>query len=256
MSEILAAGRPDFFGKDSYTPFIGEVEDVNDPLMSGRVKVRCVGWHPKNRKGGKGGDGLPTDDLPWARVGMPVTHAQQGRIGGKHGLVPGCMVMGFFLDGDEAQDPFVMCTFNHTAKTSDKDNRKDEGGKDGKLPESTEGFTKILPASSVTPNISRDTTEEQGSKGFSNPADPAGDTNLSDADSKCGSNLQSVASVRRMKEKFSNEGTNNNAESQNYKVLEADGLCGRVQHAAEDIQRYIQENLPTNQARFVYGDVV
>ena len=49
MSETL--GRPDFFGKDGFTPFIGQVEDVNDPLMSGRVKVRCVGWHPKDRKG-------------------------------------------------------------------------------------------------------------------------------------------------------------------------------------------------------------
>ena len=50
MSEVLAAGRPDFFGKDSFTPFIGKVEDVNDPLKSGRVKVRVVGWHPKDRK--------------------------------------------------------------------------------------------------------------------------------------------------------------------------------------------------------------
>ena len=60
---------------------------------------------------------------------MPVTHAQQGRIGGKHGLVPGCWVMGFFMDGEEAQDPFVLTTFNFTAKTSDKDNRKDVAGK-------------------------------------------------------------------------------------------------------------------------------
>ncbi len=49
MSETL--GRPDFFGKDDFTPFIGVVEDVNDPLMSGRVKVRCIGWHPKDRIG-------------------------------------------------------------------------------------------------------------------------------------------------------------------------------------------------------------
>ena len=96
-------------------PFIGVVEDVNDPKQSGRVKVRCVGWHPKAKEGDESGDGLTTDDLPWAKVGMPVTHAQQSRIGGKHGLLPGCWVIGFFLDGEEAQDPFILTTFNFTA---------------------------------------------------------------------------------------------------------------------------------------------
>ena len=117
MTEPLSAGRPDFFGKDSFVPFIGQVEDVNDPTHSGRVKVRCVGWHPKDRKE-SGNDSLSTDDLPWARVGMPTTHAQQARIGGKHGLLPDCWVMGFFLDGEEAQDPFILNTFNFTSNTS------------------------------------------------------------------------------------------------------------------------------------------
>ena len=99
MTEPLAAARPDFFGKDSFCPFIGQVEDVNDPNQSGRVKVRCVGWHPFNRgKAASEGnsdapakdEALPTEDLPWARVGMPATHAQQARVGGKHGLQVGC----------------------------------------------------------------------------------------------------------------------------------------------------------------------
>ena len=46
--------KADFFGKDNLTSFLGVVEDVNDPKQSGRVKVRCVGWHPKDRKKGKG----------------------------------------------------------------------------------------------------------------------------------------------------------------------------------------------------------
>jgi len=190
MTEPLAAARPDFFGKDSFTPFIGQVEDVNDPLKSGRVKVRCVGWHPKDRTSG-GEDCLKTDELPWARTGMPVTHAQQSRIGGKHGLVPGCWVMGFFLDGEEAQDPFIMCTFNHTAKTSNKDNRKDTGGKDGTLPQGTEAFNKTLTASSVQPNISGRTKSEAHKKGFNEPADNAGDTVHTDADNHWEGTLKS-----------------------------------------------------------------
>ena len=33
--------EPSSFGKDTYVPFIGQVEDVDDPKRSGRVKVRC-----------------------------------------------------------------------------------------------------------------------------------------------------------------------------------------------------------------------
>ena len=107
MSNINPTTQSDFFGKDGLVPFIGVVEDVNDPKTSGRVKVRCVGWHPKQKKGGDEGgeDGVTTDDLPWARVGMPVTHAQQSRIGGKHGLLPGCWVIGFFRTDRKHRTP-------------------------------------------------------------------------------------------------------------------------------------------------------
>ena len=167
MSEVL--GKPDFFGKDDFTPFIGVVEDVNDPLMSGRVKVRCIGWHPQDRKGGSGGDSLPTDDIPWARVGMPTTHAQQSRIGGKHGLLPGCYVMGFFVDGQEAQDPFVLCTLGFTAKTSGKDNRKADPGQTGKMDDNAPGFGKFAVASTkgLNTNIQLKTEGEQGQKRWS-----------------------------------------------------------------------------------------
>lgn len=262
MTELLNAARPDFFGKDSFTPFFGQIEDVNDPNQSGRVKVRCIGWHPFNRGESSSGEGsgtaeesLSTDDLPWARVGMPATHAQQGRVGGKHGLQVGCWVMGFFVDGDEAQDPFIICTFNHTAKVSQKDNRKDEAGTDGKLPAETEGFTKLANNENVR-NISRLTEEEQGEGGYKAAADPAGDTILTDqTENDCGE-LESVASQRRMKEQLSKDGEQNNPESQKYPTMVADGYCGDVQHATKDTQRAIQERMPTQKARTVYGDAV
>ena len=50
MTNITPASNAEFFGKDSFVPFMGVVEDVNDPKRSGRVKVRCVGWHPSLRK--------------------------------------------------------------------------------------------------------------------------------------------------------------------------------------------------------------
>ena len=253
MTEPLAAGRPDFFGKDSFTPFIGQVEDVNDPTHSGRVKVRCVGWHPKNRKNTGGDDALSTDDLPWARVGMPVTHAQQSRIGGKHGLLPGCWVMGFFMDGEEAQDPFVMNTFNFTSKTSTKDNRRDVGGKTGKLEESAEGFDKVN-TSSNTRNTGRNTPDETGSDGYNNPNDPAGDNVANDSDSTCGGKaaLESVASAAAKAEAKNPE----NPVGQVYSVTVSDGKCGSNPHAAEDIKLKLQERFPSEFNRFIYGDAV
>ena len=62
----LQSPNSDFYGKDGVTPFIGIVEDVNDPKHAGRVKVRCVGWHPADKDTEQG---LKTEDLPWARVG-------------------------------------------------------------------------------------------------------------------------------------------------------------------------------------------
>ena len=256
MTEPLSSARPDFFGKDSTVFFIGQVEDVNDPTHSGRVKVRCVGWHPKNRKNTSGNDdNLSTEDLPWARVGMPTTHAQQARIGGKHGLLPGSWVMGFFLDGEEAQDPFILSTFNFTAKTSQQDNRKNVGGKTGKLDESAEGFDKILVSESTQPNTGLKTAKEQGTgQEFTDKNDPAGDITTDDSDSDCGGKaaLESAAS-KASKDEFKNP---ENPVGQKCSVTVADGQCGSNPHASEDVQLKLQERMPSENNRFVYGDAV
>ena len=130
---------PSSFGKDSYVPFIGQVEDVDDPKRSGRVKVRIIGYHPQD----KSADGLTVEQLPWARCAMPVTHAQQSRIGGKHGLIPGSMVIGFFLDGMDQQDPVVTHAFNHTARASTENNRQKVDVGEGTIPQDVKGNTKI-----------------------------------------------------------------------------------------------------------------
>ena len=138
--ELSQVSKADFFGKDKMTQFIGVIEDVNDPKQAGRVKVRCVGWHPMEKEGE---DGVATEDLPWARVSAPTTHAQQGRVGSKHGLLPGCWVWGFFLDGDDGQDPMVIGSFPFTAKTVTKDlhTRPQEGEKPGTQESQVKGFT-------------------------------------------------------------------------------------------------------------------
>ena len=257
MSSITPNARPDFFGKDKFTSFIGVVEDVNDPKQSGRVKVRCVGWHPKAKEGDESGDGLTTDDLPWAKVGMPVTHAQQSRIGGKHGLLPGCWVIGFFLDGEEAQDPFILTTFNFTASASDQDYRQAPEGTDGKFADEDIPFDKNEVGGENQPNIDTRQTSEREQKGYSSPTDISGDVVNDDSDNpETGQkSRQSSASYRRQNDGMK-VGEQGNAESQKYEVAIGDGLCGTIAHGREDMTRRMKERMPSQFSRIVYNDAV
>ena len=82
--------------------FTGVVEDVNDPLQIGRVRVRAFEYHTPSQSD------LPTEDLPWATCIMPVTSASMSGIGSSAtGLLPGSWVMGFFRDGLEKQDMVI-----------------------------------------------------------------------------------------------------------------------------------------------------
>ena len=83
--------------------FFGVVEDRNDPLKMGRVRVRCFNWHTNDKSK------VPTDALPWAQCMQPVTSAAISGIGrSATGLVEGSWVVGFFLDGEDAQKPMIM----------------------------------------------------------------------------------------------------------------------------------------------------
>jgi hypothetical protein len=77
------------------------VEDRNDPLKIGRVRVRVHGYHSDNK--GR----IATPDLPWSHVIMPATTAGLGGFGTQHSLVEGTTVFGFFRD-DDMQDFVVL----------------------------------------------------------------------------------------------------------------------------------------------------
>ena len=79
----------------------GIVEDRNDPLKIGRVRVRVHSYHSADK--GK----IATPDLPWSHVIMPVTTAGLGGFGNQHSLVEGTTVFGFFRDYD-MQDFVVL----------------------------------------------------------------------------------------------------------------------------------------------------
>jgi hypothetical protein len=96
----------EFFGFNQYLTFwTGVVEDINDPVKAGRVKVRIHGIHNEDR------EKLPSKELPWADIMMPVTTAANSGVGrSPTGMLPGTWVAGIFLDGADCQRPLVMGT--------------------------------------------------------------------------------------------------------------------------------------------------
>jgi hypothetical protein len=88
----------DFAGKNGFIWFVGVVEAINDPLKLGRCRVRCVGWHTDNKSL------LPTNSLPWAQVMLPTNNTNP------YPPRQSDMVIGFFTDGPNAQDPIIIGT--------------------------------------------------------------------------------------------------------------------------------------------------
>ena len=83
--------------------YTGVVEDRNDPLYLGRVRVRIYGLHTDDKSK------IASPDLPWSDVLMPTTSPSLSGLGlSPHGLVEGSTVMGFFRDEDDMQDFVVI----------------------------------------------------------------------------------------------------------------------------------------------------
>jgi hypothetical protein len=94
----------DYYG-DRFRWFVGVVKDVGDDLA--RVRVRIFGIH-HTEDTTKVSDG----DLPWAMVMYPTTGGQTSGGNAAHGLTPGTWVVGFFVDGEDSQQPIVIGVIN------------------------------------------------------------------------------------------------------------------------------------------------
>lgn len=98
------------FNKDGFNWWIGVVEDRMDPEKLGRCKVRVFGYHTDSRVL------LPTKDLPWAIPIQPITSAGISGLGSSPlGPVEGSWVLGFFLDGEDMQQPAMLGTISSKA---------------------------------------------------------------------------------------------------------------------------------------------
>lgn len=90
--------KKDFAGLNGFVWWIGVVEDRQDPLKLGRCRIRIAGWQTDNIID------LPTEKLPWAIPMNPLN------IELTHTPKEGDMVVGFFMDGDNGQEPVMMGT--------------------------------------------------------------------------------------------------------------------------------------------------
>ena len=110
--------KTNFLGKDGFRWWIGQVapEDAQGDQINqigntwgSRVKVRIYGYHPPNETE------LSNEDLPWAQV-LLSAQGGSGKANRARSLriSPGDTVMGFFLDGDDAQQPVILGLFAST----------------------------------------------------------------------------------------------------------------------------------------------
>ena len=104
--------KTNFVGRDGFVWWIGRVADSDvwrneatdtDAGWAYRCKVRIIGYHPFDE------EVLPESDLPWAHVLVDATSGSgQGCYGESSRMVGGETVFGFFMDGEEAQNPVVF----------------------------------------------------------------------------------------------------------------------------------------------------
>ena len=105
--------KSNYIGKDGFTWWIGQVAhksvwgDKSEISILGnwgaRCKVRIIGYHSFD------GNVLPDNDLPWAQIMLdPSFGSAQGGIGGTLHLRGGETCFGFFLDGDDGQQPVIV----------------------------------------------------------------------------------------------------------------------------------------------------
>ena len=84
----------------------GIVENVNDPLKLGRVRVRVYGSHD-NRQGDE--YNIKEEDLAWSEVMMPGNTPAKSGVGHSVNLLVGTLVCGMFKDpaNQEAVDSLL-----------------------------------------------------------------------------------------------------------------------------------------------------
>ena len=142
-----------FIGRDGFRWWIGQIPPASSlggqsegKGWGNRFKVRIIGYHPYSEAE------LSNDDLPWAQCLVPTT-AGTGAANVSTGvqLQPGDVVLGFFLDGDNAQIPVILAAFGRSSSVPSTDYK-------GAFQPFT-GYDKII--NKINPELQKNESNEQ-----------------------------------------------------------------------------------------------
>lgn len=98
LDSIRSISAHEFMGKNGFLWWVGIVEKTpDDPLKLGRAKVRIFGYHHEDVSV------MPTEELPWALALAPLNNPSSPKS-----PPAGTWVLGFFLDGQMAQQPVML----------------------------------------------------------------------------------------------------------------------------------------------------
>jgi hypothetical protein len=129
--------KTNFLGRDGFIWWIGQIVDetqwagnfgghptqsVDEQKGFGfRYKVRIMGYHTASPSD------LPDEDLPWASVLFPVTAGVSGGAISTPNLRQGDFVQGFFMDGEDGQQPVIIGVLGYNQYTAVMKNIPDTG---------------------------------------------------------------------------------------------------------------------------------
>lgn len=110
--------KSNFIGRDGFRWWIGQISPGESlgtqnkgEGWGNRFKVRILGYHPYSKTD------LPDEDLPWAGCLLPATSGTgASNFAQSVKYRPGDVVVGFFMDGDNAQIPMIMGAFGRTSQ--------------------------------------------------------------------------------------------------------------------------------------------
>ena len=117
--------KSNFLGRDGFRWWIGQIPPAKTWLLQwskqpnawgNRVRVRIMGYHPQNTQE------LKDEDLPWATIILPTNNGS-GKAGFKKPIRvnQGDIVVGFFMDGDDAQLPVIFGVIGNSRYTVTKE---------------------------------------------------------------------------------------------------------------------------------------
>ena len=148
--------KTNFVGRDGFRWWIGQVapiaawkDQADGAGWGNRCKVRIMGYHPYSELE------LPNEQLPWAQVLLGVSDGSGAANRARSPKISqGDTVLGFFLDGDDAQLPCVIGIFGRTDAVS-------YPGPYAKPFEPFTGFTDaVKPSKAIVPGQSSESSTE------------------------------------------------------------------------------------------------